>query len=105
MDKRGQLGTIELKFFLYGMFVGLPAGFALVFLGTVKILPFSVPFVCPGLVKFMDKKGQLGWIEFQYFLGGLAFGFVAALVLTFLGTAGILPFQIPLVCPAAPAAR
>ena len=104
MNKRGQLGTIELKFFLYGLFVGLPAGFALVFLGTANILPFKIPLVCPGLV-LLDKRGQLGWIEFQYFLGGLAFGFVAALVLTFLGTIGILPFQIPLICGAAAAPK
>jgi hypothetical protein len=46
----------------------------------------------------MDKKGQLGIIEFKYFMGGLILGIVIGLVLVLLGTKGILPFKIPLVC-------
>lgn len=46
----------------------------------------------------MNKRGQLGWIEFKYFLGGLAIGLILALLLVFLGTAEVLPFKIPLVC-------
>jgi len=46
----------------------------------------------------MDKRGQLGIIEFKFFLYGLLFGLILALVLVFLGTAKVLPFQIPLVC-------
>lgn len=46
----------------------------------------------------MNKRGQLGWIEFKYFLGGLAIGLILALLLVFLGTAEVLPFTIPLVC-------
>lgn len=46
----------------------------------------------------MGKKGQLGIIEFKYFMGGLILGIVIGLVLVLLGTKGILPFKIPLVC-------
>lgn len=53
----------------------------------LKKIPFS-----------MDKRGQLGVIEFKFFFYGIIFGIVLALVLVFLGTAKVLPFQIPLVC-------
>jgi len=46
----------------------------------------------------MNKRGQLGVIEFKFFLYGLIFGVIVALVLVFLGTTGVLPFKIPLVC-------
>ena len=46
----------------------------------------------------MNKRGQLGIIEFKYFMFGLGVGLVVALVLVWLGSSGILPFQIPLVC-------
>jgi len=46
----------------------------------------------------MNKRGQLGIIEFKFFIYGLLFGVVLALVLVLLGTKGVLPFQIPLVC-------
>lgn len=46
----------------------------------------------------MDKRGQLGIIEFKFFLYGLVFGIIVALVLVLLGTKGVLPFKIPLVC-------
>ena len=46
----------------------------------------------------MQKRGQLGIIEFKYFMVGLLIGIVIALVLVMLGTKGILPFKIPLVC-------
>ncbi|HIH11044.1 TPA: hypothetical protein HA241_02555 [Candidatus Woesearchaeota archaeon] len=46
----------------------------------------------------MNKKGQLGIIEFKYFLTGLVFGIIIALVLVMLGTKGVIPFKIPLVC-------
>jgi hypothetical protein len=48
----------------------------------------------------MQKKGQLGIIEFKYFMVGLIIGIVVALILVWLGTAGVLPFKIPLVCGA-----
>ncbi|MBI2572985.1 hypothetical protein HYV86_03955 [Candidatus Woesearchaeota archaeon] len=46
----------------------------------------------------MQKRGQLGIIEFKYFMGGLFVGLIIALVLVALGTNGVLPFKIPLVC-------
>ena len=46
----------------------------------------------------MNKKGQLGIIEFKYWMVGFFFGLVVALVLVALGTMEVLPFQIPLVC-------
>lgn len=49
-------------------------------------------------MKSMGKKAQLGWIEFKYFLGGLIVGLIITLILVLLGTKGILPFKIPLVC-------
>jgi hypothetical protein len=49
------------------------------------------------LMKF-TKKGQLGVIEFKYFIVGLIIGIIISLVSVFLGTKGILPFKIPLVC-------
>jgi hypothetical protein len=45
MEKRGQLGIIEFKFFMMGLVVGLIAGVLLVYLGTIGVLPFSIP-VC-----------------------------------------------------------
>lgn len=96
-SKKGQLGFIEGKWAIIGFFIGLVAGFVLVFLGTKKILPWGlkIPLVC-GFLK--QKKGQLIAIEFHFFMGGFAAGIVAALVLVYLGTAKILPFSIPLVC-------
>jgi hypothetical protein len=48
---------------------------------------------------FNNKKAQLGWIEFKYFMTGLVIGIIIALILVLLGTKGILPFKIPFVCP------
>jgi len=46
----------------------------------------------------MEKRGQLGIIEFKYFLAGLVIGMILALLLVYLGTAKVIPFQIPGVC-------
>ena len=46
----------------------------------------------------MNKRGQLGIIEFKYFMGGLIVGIIIALVLVLLGNKEVIPFQIPLVC-------
>ncbi len=43
----------------------------------------------------MNKKGQLGPIEFKFFIIGLIIGLIVALVLVYLGTKGIIPFKIP----------
>ena len=48
----------------------------------------------------MEKRGQLGIIEFKYFIVGLFVGVIIALILAFLGSAGILPFTMP-GCPVA----
>ena len=45
-----------------------------------------------------NKKGQLGMIEFKFFMYGLIFGLIGGLVLVYLGNAGVVPFQVPLVC-------
>ncbi|MBT4935563.1 hypothetical protein HOL21_02820 [Candidatus Woesearchaeota archaeon] len=50
----------------------------------------------------MNKRGQLGIIEFKYFIIGLLIGLVLGLGLVYLGSAGILPFKIPLVCGSVP---
>jgi len=93
-SKRGQLGIIEAQYAIGGFFVGLIAALVLVYLGTMKVLPFQIPVVCG----FLKKKGQLAMIEFQYAIGGFVVGIIAGLVLVWLGTAKILPFAIPLVC-------
>lgn len=46
----------------------------------------------------LGKRGQLGWIEMKFFFLGLLIGFILGLVLVLLGTKGILPFKMPLVC-------
>jgi len=46
----------------------------------------------------MEKRGQLGVIEFKYFIVGLLIGMVLALVLVYLGQQNVIPFKIPLVC-------
>ena len=46
----------------------------------------------------MDKRGQLGWIELKFFFVGLLVGIVVGLVLVYLGSQGIMPFEIPAVC-------
>ena len=50
------------------------------------------------LLCIMDKRGQLGIIEFKYFVGGLVVGIIVGLILVFLGVKGVIPFKIPLVC-------
>lgn len=45
-----------------------------------------------------NKRGQLGIIEFKYFMSGLIIGIILALILVLLGTKGVIPFKIPLVC-------
>jgi hypothetical protein len=45
-----------------------------------------------------NKRGQLGWIEFKYFMAGFFIGMIVLAILVVLGNNGILPFQIP-ICP------
>tara|TARA_Y100000310_G_C20115133_1_gene548931 strand:- start:253 stop:399 length:147 start_codon:yes stop_codon:yes gene_type:complete len=42
-----------------------------------------------------NKKAQLGMIEFKFFVYGLILGIVVGLALTYMGNAGIIPFQMP----------
>ena len=44
------------------------------------------------------KRGQLGIIEFKYFMVGLIIGLIVIIILTGLGNSGTLPFKVPLVC-------
>ncbi len=46
----------------------------------------------------MNKRGQLGIIEFKYFMVGLFIGLIIALVVVALGTNGVIPFKVPFVC-------
>lgn len=46
----------------------------------------------------LSKRGQLGVIEFKYFMMGLIIGIILALVAVLLGSKGVIPFKIPLVC-------
>jgi hypothetical protein len=48
-----------------------------------------------GDMMVFNKKAQLGMIEFKFYLFGLIGGIVVGLVLIFLGTAGTIPFTIP----------
>ncbi|MBI4152192.1 hypothetical protein HY495_00645 [Candidatus Woesearchaeota archaeon] len=44
------------------------------------------------------KKGQLGIIEFKYFIVGLFIGLIAIIIVVGLGSSGVIPFKVPLVC-------
>jgi len=46
VSKRGQLGIIEFKYFMTGLFIGIIIAFVLVLLGTTGVLPFKIPWVC-----------------------------------------------------------
>jgi len=93
---------IEFQYFMVGLGIGLVVGLTLVALGVKKIFPFEIPLVCGSTILsgFLpkDKKGQLGMIEFQYFMVGFGIGVVAGLVLVYLGTIEVIPFKIPFVC-------
>jgi len=45
MNKKGQLGIIELKFFLIGLAIGLVIAFVLVALMNGGIIPFKLPLI------------------------------------------------------------
>ncbi|MEK6845767.1 MAG: hypothetical protein AABY26_03340 [Nanoarchaeota archaeon] len=42
----------------------------------------------------MEKRGQLGIIEFKYFMFGLVIGVVIAAVLIYLSIKGIIPISL-----------
>ncbi|MBU1111717.1 MAG: hypothetical protein ABIG93_01355 [archaeon] len=45
MNKKGQLGIIELKFFLIGLAIGLVLALILVALMNSGIIPFKLPLI------------------------------------------------------------
>ncbi|KKS74766.1 MAG: hypothetical protein UV48_C0028G0001, partial [Candidatus Azambacteria bacterium GW2011_GWA2_42_9] len=47
------------------------------------------------------KRGQLGIIEFKYFMVGLLIGLFLSFLGVFLSTKNIIPFKIPFVCGSA----
>ena len=102
MQKRGQLGIIEFKYFMGGLIFGLFGGFVLTYLGTAKIIPFKIPAICGAVLLdkngFLNKKAQLGIIEARYFMMGFVIGIIGSFILTYLGTNGTLGFKIPAVC-------
>ena len=51
MEKRGQLGIIEFKFFIMGLAIGIVAGLILVFLSTKGVIPNVLGFLCQTAVK------------------------------------------------------
>ena len=97
-NKRGQLLGIEIHYFMLGLVLGLIGSFVLTLLGSKKIIPFQIPAVCGSLISLSNKKAQLEILEAKEFFFGFIVGFIAGFVLTYLGTAGTLPFKIPLVC-------
>lgn len=48
----------------------------------------------------MDKKAQLGMIEFKYMMIGVVIGIILTIVVVMLGNSGILPFKLSFLCPA-----
>lgn len=55
------------------------------------------------LMIFRSKKGQLGVIEFKYFMMGLVIGLIAAFILVALMNAGVIGVKLPLLTCAAAA--
>jgi hypothetical protein len=47
----------------------------------------------------MNKKAQLGIIEFKFLIIGLLIGVVAAVILIMLANKGVLPFKLTFLCP------
>lgn len=46
MEKRGQLGIIEFKYFIVGVIIGIIIGFLLIFLGNKEVIPNYLSFLC-----------------------------------------------------------
>lgn len=51
MNKKAQLGVIEMKFLLIGFGIGLVLALILVYLANSGILPFNMGFLCPAAAK------------------------------------------------------
>jgi len=50
-NKKGQLAIIEFKFAILGFFVGLILALVAVYLSTIGVIPFKIPFVCGTISK------------------------------------------------------
>ena len=99
MNKKGQLIQLEFHFAWIGFLVGIVGAMALTYLGNKEIIPFQIPAVCGAMMlNPSNKKAQLLGIEMKFFFIGFFLGFASGLVLTYLSSAGTLPFKIPLVC-------
>lgn len=46
MDKKAQLGIIEMKFFLIGLVAGIILTILLILLANKGVLPFKISFLC-----------------------------------------------------------
>jgi len=99
MEKRGQLGIIEAKFFLIGFFSGLVIGSVLLKLGVKKMLPWnlSVPFVC-GVFMPSNKKGQLIQLEWHFLWIGGVIGIIVSWVLMVLSRTKVIPVDLTFLC-------
>jgi len=51
MDKKAQLGIIEIKFLLIGLVLGIIAAVILIMLANKGVLPFKLTFLCPSVAK------------------------------------------------------
>ena len=51
MNKKAQLGIIEMKFLLIGLAIGIVITIALVLLANKGVLPFKLTFLCPAVGK------------------------------------------------------
>jgi len=51
MDKKAQLGIIEMKFLLIGFIIGIVLAVVLIYLANSRILPFKLSFLCPSVGK------------------------------------------------------
>jgi len=96
MDKRGQLGVIEAKYFFFGFISGLILGSVLLKLGELKKLPWgiSIPFMCG----FWNKKGQLIQLEWHFFWIGGLIGMATSWVLVVLSRTKVIPVDLSFLC-------
>ena len=46
MNKKGQLGALEFKFFMIGLAIGIAIAITLLVLSVQDIIPFGIPWVC-----------------------------------------------------------
>jgi len=50
MQKRGQLGIIEFKYFMFGLIIGIVIGAVLIYLSIKGIIPISLKSTFCGVV-------------------------------------------------------